>query len=153
MIEHRPYGTWTSPIPAELLVAGAARLGDLVAEGGRTWWSEGRPAEGGREQIVRRDPDGTVHEILPDGFGARTRVHEYGGGAWWVHDGTLFFTNWVDQRLYRLDPPGTGPSAPVPLTPEPPTPHAWRYADGRLRVGMDEVVCAVIFPPSECAGR
>jgi dipeptidyl aminopeptidase/acylaminoacyl peptidase len=135
MLEHQPYGSWKSPIPAELLVVGAARLTDVQAQAGVTWWSESRPGEGGREQIVRRDPDGARHDLLGEGWSARTRVHEYGGGAWWVTAGepgaagpTVFFSNWADQRLYRLDPDGADP---VPLTGAPPQPHAWRYADGR----------------------
>jgi dipeptidyl aminopeptidase/acylaminoacyl peptidase len=129
MTRHLPYGSWPSPISARLLVQGASRPTDIRAEGGSTWWSESRPAEGGREQLVRRDPDGTLHDLLPEGWNARTRVHEYGGGAWWVSDGTLFFSNWADQRLHRLDP---GTADPRPISPPPPAPHAWRYADSSL---------------------
>jgi dipeptidyl aminopeptidase/acylaminoacyl peptidase len=117
-----PYGAWGSPITPELLVAGAVSLGEVQADGDDLWWSEARPEEGGRVQIVRRRPDGTTTDVLPDGFAARTRVHEYGGGAWTVHEGTLYFTNWQDQRLYRLDDGGD----PQPLTP------GGRYADPRM---------------------
>src|SRR5512144_263706 len=149
MVEHLPYGSWPSPIGVELLVAGAARPSDVQAGGGVTWWSEARPSEGSREQIVRCDPDGTTVDVLPAGWGARTRVHEYGGAAWWVDAeggsgdaadggaqggaeegrGTVYFVNFADQRLYRIAP---GRPDPVPLSPEPPTPHALRYADGVL---------------------
>ena len=78
MLDLVGYGSWPSPIPARLLVSGASRPTDVVAEGGYTWWSESRPDEAGREQLVRRDPDGRLHELLPDGCSARTRVHEYG---------------------------------------------------------------------------
>jgi dipeptidyl aminopeptidase/acylaminoacyl peptidase len=134
MTEYLPYGTWPSPIPPELLVAGVARPTDVHVAEGVTWWSEQRPAEGGRQQLVRCDADGSLHELLPSGWNARTRVHEYGGGAWWVHRGTVFFSNWDDQRLYRLDPAnadGRLPGPPVPLTAESPLRHAWRYADHR----------------------
>ncbi len=114
------YGAWASPISTDLLVAGAVGLSEVQADGDDLWWSEGRPEEGGRIQLVRRTPDGTSTDVLPDGFAARTRVHEYGGGAWRVHDRVLYFSNWSDQRLHRLDPGG----APVPLTPE-----GCRYAD------------------------
>ena len=55
------------------------------------------------------------------GFNARTRVHEYGGGAYTVRDGVLIFSNFSDTRLYRVD----GDDAPRPITPE----GALRYAD------------------------
>jgi dipeptidyl aminopeptidase/acylaminoacyl peptidase len=132
-----PYGSWSSPVTAELMVAGAVSLGEVWATDGVTWWSELRPQEGGRVQIVRKVDDGRAEDVLPDGFSARSRVHEYGGGAWWVHGDALFFVNWTDQRLYRLDPGG----APVALTPEPPMAHGFRYADGRVTPDGRWIVC------------
>jgi dipeptidyl aminopeptidase/acylaminoacyl peptidase len=128
-----PYGSWSSPITAELVVQAAVGLGEVWLDGERTWWSELRPAEGGRIALVR---DGV--DVLPAPWSARTRVHEYGGGGWWVAEGTLFFASWADQRLYRLDAEA---GEPVPITPEPPQPAAWRYADGRLRPGGDVIAC------------
>ena len=143
-----PFGSWSSPITGELLVQASVSLGGPALAGGALWWSELRPTEAGRVQIVRQaldadptDPDnpGASRDVLPDGFSARTRVHEYGGGAWFVHaedDGsvTLFFSNWADQRLHRLDRAG-GPDAgsPVAITPEPAEPHGFRFADGQVR--------------------
>ncbi len=132
-----PHGSWPSPITPELIVEGAAVLTDTWEEGDTVWWSEMRPSEGGRVQIVRREPDGTCTDLLPDGFSARTRAHEYGGGAWWVDRGTVFFANWDDQRLYRLASAGE----PVAMTPEPATPHGWRFADGRPTPDGHCVIC------------
>ncbi len=86
---------------------------------------------------MRRDPDGSVHEVLPTGFNARTAVHEYGGGAWWVHGPAVFACSWADQRLYRIDPG----SDPLPISPEPPEPRSWRYADGRVTPDGRWIVC------------
>ena len=118
MVTRAPYGSWPSPISPDMLVAGASLPTAVAAAGGDTWWSESRPAEGGRTQLVRRDADGTTHDLLPADHNARTRVHEYGGGAWWVHGRTTYFTNWADQRLYRLT---DGSTVPVAVTPEPRT--------------------------------
>ena len=101
-----PYGSWPSIVTAADVVAGDSTPTALHAAEGVVWWSETRPLESGREAIVRRDPDGSVHEVLPAGFNARTAVHEYGGGAWWVHRGTVFASSWEDQRLHRIDPGG-----------------------------------------------
>ncbi|HET9654832.1 MAG TPA: prolyl oligopeptidase family serine peptidase [Kineosporiaceae bacterium] len=132
-----PYGSWPSPIAPTALVAGASTPTDTQAEGGRTWWSQTRPDQAGRIQVVRRDADGTVHDALPDGWNSRTRVHEYGGGAWWAHDGVLFTASWQDQCLYRAEPG----SDPVILTPQPPQPHAFRYADGDVTPDGSMVIC------------
>lgn len=87
-------------------------------------------------QVVRRTPDGVNHDLLPEGYSARTRVHEYGGGAWLVADGWLYFTNWADQRVYRLSQLS---GEPEPITSEPPSPAAYRYAD--MRVLGDVLLC------------
>jgi len=123
-----PYGSWPTPIDSELVVRAAARLGEVVVDGDDVWWSESRPGEGGRSAIVRRSADGTSTDVLPAPWNARTRVHEYGGGAWTVSDGTLWFTEFSDQRLYRLDP---GSDTPTAVTPEPPVPSGVRHADLR----------------------
>ncbi|MEV0231454.1 prolyl oligopeptidase family serine peptidase [Nonomuraea sp. NPDC050786] len=105
--------------------------------GVEVWWDEPRPHEGGRRCVVRRLPDGTRTDALPPGWNARNRVIEYGGRSWRpLPGGGLVFTNWADQRLYRLDAPAAQKSGvPVPITPEGPA----RYADLYLPPGRDEV--------------
>lgn len=120
-----------------MLVEGAATLTDVWGEGDVVWWSELRPEEGGRTQIVRRDADGSLTDLLPESFNARTRVHEYGGGAWWAANGVVYFANWSDQRLYRVAKGGE----PEAITPEPPNASGWRYADGRVTPDGESIVC------------
>lgn len=127
-----PFGSWTTPVTSELVVADAVRLGELRIDLGDLVWSEGRPAEGGRTQLVRGGID-----LLPDGANARTAVHEYGGAGWWVADGITWYANWADQRLYRLYP-GAEPRA---LTPEPATPRGDRFADGELAPDGETIFC------------
>ena len=135
-----PYGAWPSPIGAAEVAAGGVRLSGPVpggtGAGGEVWWAEGRPTDGGRVVVVRRGADGTVSDVLPEGWSARSRVHEYGGTAWLpLPDGGLVFANWTDQRLYRLSVGGT----PTPLTPEPAEPAALRYADPVPGPGGNEI--------------
>ncbi len=132
-----PYGTWPSPVTADVVVARSVSLGEVHVGDDDVWWAELRPEEAGRVELVRHRPDGAALDVLPEGYSARTRVHEYGGGAWWLHDRSAFFVNWTDQRLYRLDPG----EAPRPLTPEPAVTAGDRYADGVLSADARWVVC------------
>jgi dipeptidyl aminopeptidase/acylaminoacyl peptidase len=120
-----PYGTWPSPITAELLVHEAVRLSGVELDGARPYWVEGRPSEGGRQAIVRGESDGATSEVSPARFSARTQVHEYGGRCYAVRAGTVVTSNWEDQRLWRL----ADGQPPVALTAEPATPRGARYAD------------------------
>jgi dipeptidyl aminopeptidase/acylaminoacyl peptidase len=143
MADEAPFGSWPSPITAALVVAGAVGLGECRVGGDDVWWAEARPEQAGRVAIVRHRPGGGTVEAFGPDFSARTRVHEYGGGAWWLHGDTLFFANGADQRLYRVDPdsePGTF-LAPRPLTAEPAAPMADRYADGVLTADGRWVLC------------
>jgi dipeptidyl aminopeptidase/acylaminoacyl peptidase len=108
-----PYGSWQSPITTNLIVSDTIRLGLVALEGRDTYWIEGRPSEEGRNVVVRQSPDGIVADINPLPLNARTRVHEYGGGDYVVHNGTVYFANFKDQRLYRAAPG----AEPTPLTP------------------------------------
>ena len=139
----RPYGSWPSAVTADLVVQAAVGIGEVRAGDDDIWWTELRPQEAGRVVVVRHTPGGRDLDVLPEGYSARTRVHEYGGGAWWLHDDAVFFANWADQRLYRIDPdtePGTF-LAPVALTPEPAEPQGDRYADGVLSADGRWVIC------------
>jgi dipeptidyl aminopeptidase/acylaminoacyl peptidase len=117
----KPYGEWKSPITPAFITAGSIGLGSIQRDGGDIYWLEGRPMEKGRSVLVRRSPDGETRDVTPPPFNVRTRVHEYGGAAYTVRDGQVYFVHYADQRLYRK----TAGGEPEPLTPE----NALRYAD------------------------
>jgi dipeptidyl aminopeptidase/acylaminoacyl peptidase len=113
-------------------------VADPTLATGAVWWVEARPLEGGRQVVVRAAlGSGDRADAIPEGFSARTRVHEYGGGAYAVHGDSVFFSNDEDGCVYRVDPG----AAPEPLTPEPPEPRALRYADFALGADGDRAWC------------
>ncbi|MGH9188486.1 MAG: prolyl oligopeptidase family serine peptidase [Acidimicrobiales bacterium] len=132
-----PFGSWPSSITADSLVADTVSLSDLVVSGGAVWWVEGRPAEAGRQVVVRAGPGTQPVDVLPMPWSARTRVHEYGGAPYAVHGETFFFANFEDQRLHRLEPGG----APVALTAPPPSPGATRFADISVHPDGQRLAC------------
>ena len=118
-----PYGSWKSPITADLVAGSEIGLEQVHIDDDKIYWIERRPQEGGRKVIVRRSADGKLSDMTPAGFNARTRVHEYGGGDYTVADGIIIFSNFADQRLYRQD---------LGREPKPLTTPALRYADGQI---------------------
>jgi dipeptidyl aminopeptidase/acylaminoacyl peptidase len=127
------YGSWKSPISSALIVAGTIGLGSVRLDGETVYWTELRPTDAGRNVLVQRTMDGQSTDITPAPFNVRTRVHEYGGGSYLIHQGTVYFSNFADQRLYRQD---VG-AEPVAITPE----TAWRYADGVVDVQRQRLIC------------
>ena len=121
------FGTWASPISAEMVAQAGVRLTAPWIEDGVVWWLEGRAAEAGRVVLVRLDPGSAPVDVVPAAFNVRTSVHEYGGGAYCIHNGVAFVSNFDDQRLYRVAPGGD----PVALTPAVEA-RRHRYADGRV---------------------
>src|SRR5258708_39390194 len=99
-----PYGSWTSPITSDLVVAEAIRLDQVALDGDAIYWTESQPQKQGRSFVYRANPGGEPEAVTPDdanAYNVRTRVHEYGGGAFAVQDGTGYFSNFADPRLYR----------------------------------------------------
>ncbi len=130
-----PFGSWSSPITADLIVAGSIGLGGGRHAGDLFFWQEARPREGGRVAIVCRKADGETVDITPAPFNARTRVHEYGGAAWTVVGETVYFVNFADQQLYAANVGG----APRQVTHEP----TRRFANAVHDVRHNRLVCVV----------
>jgi dipeptidyl aminopeptidase/acylaminoacyl peptidase len=122
--EISPYGSWPSPLTAARVTAGALRLDQIQLDGDDVYWLEGRASEGGRNVIVKATEGpqkaqntpgpqkAQIIDITPPGFNVRTRVHEYGGAAYTVHHGAIYFSNFADQCVYRQEPG----NAPVAMT-------------------------------------
>jgi len=128
-----PFGSWKSPITAELIASGTTALGQIALEGTNVYWIETRPAEGGRNVVVRWTPGGGPQDLTPPPFNARTRVHEYGGGAFVVSRETVYFVNFADQSIYRQ----SGEAAPQAVT----VGGSRRYADGVLDLLRNRLIC------------
>ncbi len=116
-----PFGSWASPFRIERLTDRVVFLSEAHGAGGVRWWLEGRPDEGGRQVLVRRNLDSSITRLTPEGFNARTRVHEYGGGAYVVSGDLVVVSDFVSGRLHQV----FAPEHLAVLTPE----MAWRYAD------------------------
>ncbi|MFC8359110.1 LpqB family beta-propeller domain-containing protein [Streptomyces griseorubiginosus] len=138
-----PYGSWPSPIDAALAAAHDGHPEWLGFVGDEVWWTEPRPAEGGRRTLVRQRADGTEEPVLPAPWNVRSRVIEYGGHPWAgavvAGEPLVVFVHFADQRLYRYEPG----AEPVPLTPVSPVGGGLRWAEPQLRLDLGEVWCVL----------
>lgn len=137
-----PYGTWPSPLSAADLARSSITLGYVRTLNGVPYWLESRPDQGARYVIVTPGANGKITELTPNGFNARTRVHEYGGLPYAVARDAIYFSNFADQRLY-VHPRGEAPRA---LTPE-----GYRYADFELDHSGARLFC--VREDHTCAGE
>lgn len=129
-----PYGSWASPISAQMLVSGAVGINEVVPDGNAVWWGESRPEEAGRVAIMRHEA-GVTAEITPEGANARTLMHEYGGGAWWAKDDTLWYVDYSDQRLRQIHYTSGSSTEVQLLSVESDVPRAQRFAE--MKPGID----------------
>ncbi|MEM1436403.1 MAG: prolyl oligopeptidase family serine peptidase [Pseudomonadota bacterium] len=128
-----PYGTWDSPVTAELTASSSKGLSSVHAEGDVLYWLETRPLEGGRSVLVRRAGDGKAEDLTPPDYNVRTRVHEYGGRSYVVADGAVYFSNFADQALYRQAPG----KAPERMTEA----EGLRFADCTFDATRSRLIC------------
>ncbi len=128
-----PFGSWKSPVTADLIVSQTIGIGSIRVEAETIYWLEKRPTEQGRNVIVQWTAGGKIQDITPKDFNVRTRVHEYGGGAFVVVGDTIYFSNYIDGRVYIQ----TIGSTPKPLTAESPR----RYADLVVDRSRNRLIC------------
>jgi dipeptidyl aminopeptidase/acylaminoacyl peptidase len=128
-----PYGSWPSPISIDMAVAGNLALREPRLDGDEVYWTEGRPAEQGRQVIVRWSERGGIVDVTPPPFNARTMAHEYGGGWYAVDRGDVFFVSIADERVYR-QPRGGAPEALSPAGP-------YRYGDLLVDRARGRLLC------------
>ncbi len=127
-----PFGSWPSPFSPAAVATSAPRIDGAAFVGDEIWWGESVPAEGGR--VTVRSSAGS--EVLASPWSARSRVHEYGGGAWAADAaGTLYFVEAREQRVHRVTRGGT----PEPLTPAGPAHGGLRVQDGRLLAVFEDL--------------
>jgi dipeptidyl aminopeptidase/acylaminoacyl peptidase len=132
-----PFGSWKSPITADSIVADSIGLGSIVLDGTDTYWLESRPQEAGRSVIVRRTENGTVSDVTPPEYNVRNRVHEYGGAAYTVAEGRVYFSNNSDNCLYVQDLRAENPQQVRQLTHD----KTKRYADFTVDARHERLIC------------
>ena len=135
-----PYGSWKSPVTSDMIVDESVQIEQIIVDGSMIYWSERRAKEAGRSVVLRLTPEGQIKTITPPFidpqkpyYNVRTRVHEYGGGAFTVAGNMVYFSNFKDQQLYRQEPG----LEPVQITSE----AQMFYADGVIDINRKRLFC------------
>jgi dipeptidyl aminopeptidase/acylaminoacyl peptidase len=132
-----PFGSWKSPITADAIVADSIGLSSIVLDGTDIYWLESRPQEAGRSVIVRHTADGSITDVTPPEYNVRNRVHEYGGAAYTVVAGKVYFSNNSDNCLYVQDLHSAQPQEVWQLTHD----KKKRYADLTVDTTRQRLIC------------
>jgi len=128
-----PYGSWRSPITSELISTKVTAVRELAVDGRTAYWTEWRPSEGGRYVLMKGAPGVEPTDAVAGNYNIRSAVHEYGGGAFTVAAGTIYFSNLNDGRIYVQDSGGLV----RPLTGE----GMKRYADFTFDAQRHRLIC------------
>ncbi len=123
------FGTWPSPITAARVAAGVRPVSAPRIVGERVLWLQSLPEEGGRMAVAALVADGHGRVVTPAPFNVRTRVHEYGGGAYTAASNTVWFSNFADNLVYTQ----VGDADPVAITADGTQRHADFELDSRHR--------------------
>ncbi|WDH52880.1 S9 family peptidase [Pseudomonas chlororaphis] len=111
MNETRASSPRAESFSAAKAVAAGIDFAELRLGANGLFWNEYRPEDAACRIWHWRDNQARC--LTPQGFSVRSRVYEYGGGAFCLSDDGLVFVNEADQQLYRQSLQG---EAPVALT-------------------------------------
>ena len=99
MNETRASSLKAEPFSAAQAVAAGMDFAELQHGANGLFWNEYRPEDAACRIWHWRD--GVAKCLTPTGFSVRSRVYEYGGGAFCLTPDGVVFVNEADQQLYR----------------------------------------------------
>ncbi len=109
------YGTWESPLSAELTVASGITLREFGSDSDALYWLQSDADDPARLTLLRQR-EGQLDELTPTPINVRTRVNEYGGGSWGAAGGIVVWSDDTsksvmastdDGHVVTLTPPGS----------------------------------------------
>ncbi|WP_448649553.1 S9 family peptidase [Pseudomonas corrugata] len=109
MNETRTSSPKAEPFSAAQAVAAGIDFAELQVGPLGLFWNEYRPEDGACR--IWQWQGTQARCLTPDGFSARSRVYEYGGGSFCLGDDGVLFVNDADQQLYRQSLSGEMPVA------------------------------------------
>ena len=128
-----PFGSWKSPITSDLIVSQTIGLGSVIVHRDNVYWLEKRPQEQGRSLVVGWSHQREPKNITPFPYSVRSKVHEYGGGAFTIDRNLIYFSNYQDGRIYQQ----IIGKQPNPLTNK----RNQRYADLIVDQNRNRLIC------------
>lgn len=97
-----PYGTWSSPITADAILAGTITVAAVIVDAVTFTVYHIEKLPSGSYTIINTTSNYDLLKSSEGNLDVRTGVHEYGGGAAIVYNGTAYFSNYIDGRVYAV---------------------------------------------------
>lgn len=99
-----PFGFWPAAVTASMVTGKNPRLSEPCLHNDQIFWLQTLPEEKGRVTIMMHSlSQGQTRNLLPRPLSAKSKVHEYGGGSYCVHNNMLYFVLADDQQIYAVD--------------------------------------------------
>ncbi len=100
-----PYGSWKSELGFDDLISATTFITEVKCSGQAAYWLQSDPVNEGRTAIMRY-LDGQICQLTDSSSNVRSRLHEYGGGAYDVADGWIIWVNDVSADVWVRTPQG-----------------------------------------------
>lgn len=126
-----PYGFWPSDWTAEAAASSSRDFAELRAGHEGLFWIQYDPADGRCTLWYWRD--GAADCLTPADFSLRSRVYEYGGGAFCLTLDGVAFVNEQDQQIFLQRFPGGDDRHPTALTSRSESRYGDLQFDGRRK--------------------
>ncbi|MDI2091199.1 alpha/beta hydrolase family protein [Commensalibacter oyaizuii] len=96
-------GSWISPFTPQIVSGKNTFFSELQTDHDDIYWLERRPEEQGRTVLVKWNSTTNITDITPQTVSVGTRVHEYGGGAYHVHNQQIIFSDQKTNAVWFIN--------------------------------------------------
>jgi dipeptidyl aminopeptidase/acylaminoacyl peptidase len=98
------YGTWSSPITAASIFEASDNVSYLMVANNQLYFVESKASANGKNILFKLNQTNTAVQLTSNEVSVRSRVHEYGGRPYLVDGDDIYYSQFTDQKLYRISP-------------------------------------------------
>lgn len=96
------YGSWGSPITAASIFEASDNVSYLAVENNQLYFVESKASANGKNVLFKLNESNTAIQLTSSEVSVRSRVHEYGGRPYLVDGEDIYYSEFTDQKIYRI---------------------------------------------------